>query len=61
MRVNYRWDGMHPVVRISDDDLMPDTQAGVYVICRKCGLTHLPWLQPLEAFCAPFVACVRWA
>jgi hypothetical protein len=39
--VNYGWDGMHPALRIADDDLMPDTQAEVYAICQKYGLTHL--------------------
>lgn len=39
--VNYGWDGMHPGLRIGPDDLMPDTQADVYSICRKYHLTHL--------------------
>ncbi len=39
--VNYGWDGMHPGLRISENDLMPDTQAEVYAICAKYGLTHL--------------------
>jgi hypothetical protein len=39
--VNYGWDGMHPALRIGDADLMPDTQAEVYAICRQRGLTHL--------------------
>jgi hypothetical protein len=39
--VNYGWDGMHPGLRIADTDLMPDTQAEVYAVCRKFGLTHL--------------------
>ena len=39
--VNYGWDGMHPALRIGDDDWMPDTQAEVYAICRQRGLTHL--------------------
>jgi len=39
--VNYGWDGMHPDLRIGADDLMPDTQAEVYTICRRRGLTHL--------------------
>lgn len=39
--VNYGWDGMHPALVIGDDDLMPDTQAEVYAICQKYGLTHL--------------------
>jgi hypothetical protein len=39
--VNYGWDGMHPALRIADTDLMPDTQAEVYAICKKYGLTHL--------------------
>lgn len=38
---NYGWDGMHPGLRIGPDDLMPDTQAEVYAICRKKRLTHL--------------------
>ncbi len=39
--VNYGWDGMHPDLRIGDNDLMPDTQAEVYTICQRRGLTHL--------------------
>ena len=39
--VNYGWDGMHPALRIAEADLMPDTQAEVYAICQKYGLTHL--------------------
>ena len=39
--VNYGWDGMHPGLRIGPGDLMPDTQAEVYAICRKYHLTHL--------------------
>ncbi len=39
--VNYGWDGMHPNLHIGSADLMPDTQAEVYAICRKNGLTHL--------------------
>jgi hypothetical protein len=39
--VNYGWDGMHPALRIGENDLMPDTQAEVYAICRQRGLTHL--------------------
>lgn len=39
--VNYGWDGMHPALRIAEADLMPDTQAEVYAICRQRGLTHL--------------------
>jgi hypothetical protein len=39
--VNYGWDGMHPGLRIGEADLMPETQAEVYAICRKYGLTHL--------------------
>jgi len=38
---NFGWDGMHPDLRIGEHDLMPDTQAEVYAICRKNGLTHL--------------------
>lgn len=39
--VNYGWDGMHPALRIGEADLMPDTQAEVYAVCQKYGLTHL--------------------
>ena len=39
--VNYGWDGMHPGLRIGAADLMPDTQAEVYAICKQRGLTHL--------------------
>lgn len=39
--VNYGWDGMHPGLRMADSDLMPDTQAEVYAVCRQRGLTHL--------------------
>ncbi len=39
--VNFGWDGMHPGLRIDEADLMPDTQAEVYAVCRKNGLTHL--------------------
>ena len=42
--VNYGWDGMHPGLRIGDDDLMPDTQAEVFAICRQRGLTHLVYV-----------------
>jgi NPCBM/NEW2 domain/Chitobiase/beta-hexosaminidase C-terminal domain len=38
---NYGWDGMHPALRIGAEDLMPDSQAEVYAICRERGLTHL--------------------
>jgi len=38
---NYGWDGMHPLLTIGPDDLMPDTQSEVYAICQKYGLTHL--------------------
>ena len=38
---NFGWDGMHPALRIDEADLMPDTQAEVYAICQKYGLTHL--------------------
>ena len=38
---NFGWDGMHSALVIGDDDLMPDTQAEVYAICQKYGLTHL--------------------
>ncbi len=39
--VNYGWDGMHPGLVIGPNDLMPDTQAEVYAVCQKYGLTHL--------------------
>ena len=39
--VNYGWDGMHPALNLGANDLMPDTQAEVYAICQKFGLTHL--------------------
>ena len=39
--VNYGWDGMHPALRIGAEDLLPDSQAEVYTICRQHGLTHL--------------------
>ena len=39
--VNYGWDAMHPALKMADTDLMPDTQAEVYAICLKNGLTHL--------------------
>ncbi len=39
--VNYGWDGMHPGLRIGEQDLMPDTQSEVFAICRQRGLTHL--------------------
>ena len=42
--VNYGWDGMHPALRIGASDLMPDTQAEVYAICRQRGLTHLVYV-----------------
>ncbi len=42
--VNYGWDGMHPSLRIGPSDLMPDTQAEVYAICRQRGLTHLVYV-----------------
>ena len=42
--VNYGWDGMHPGLTIGADDLMPDTQAEVYAICKERGLTHLIYL-----------------
>lgn len=32
---------MHPALRIAEDDWMPDTQAEVYALCQKHGLTHL--------------------
>ena len=38
---NFGWDGMHPALRIAEADLMPDTQAEVYAICKQRGLTHL--------------------
>ena len=39
--VNYGWDGMHPDLIIGPNDWMPDTQAEVYALCQKYGLTHL--------------------
>ena len=39
--VNYGWDGMHPDLRIGENDMMPDTQEEVYAICKQYGLTHL--------------------
>jgi len=39
--VNYGWDGMHPELRIGDEDLMPDTREEVYALCKTRGLTHL--------------------
>jgi nicotinamidase-related amidase len=39
--VNYGWDGMHPALRIGPNDWMPDTQAEVYALCQKQGITHL--------------------
>src|ERR1041385_4735924 len=42
--VNYGWDGMHPGLQIGASDLMPDTQAEVYAVCKKYGLTHLIYL-----------------
>jgi NPCBM/NEW2 domain/Chitobiase/beta-hexosaminidase C-terminal domain len=42
--VNYGWDGMHPALKIGNNDLMPDTQAEVYTICKKNGLTHLIYM-----------------
>ncbi|MEO6184547.1 MAG: NPCBM/NEW2 domain-containing protein [Verrucomicrobiota bacterium] len=39
--VNFGWDGMHPALRIGEEDLMPDTQSEVYSICQQRGLTHL--------------------
>lgn len=39
--VSYGWDGMHPALHMDDADWMPDTQAEVYAVCRKFGLTHL--------------------
>lgn len=41
---NYGWDGMHPALRIGETDLMPDTQAEVYAICKTRGLTHLIYI-----------------
>jgi hypothetical protein len=41
---NYGWDGMHPGLRVGEGDWMPDTQAEVYAICRKYGLTHLVYM-----------------
>jgi len=42
--VNYGWDGMHPALRIGEADMMPDTQAEVYAVCQKYGLTHLIYI-----------------
>jgi hypothetical protein len=42
--VNYSWDGMHPALKIGESDWMPDTQAEVYAICQRKGLTHLIYL-----------------
>ena len=42
--VNYGWDGMHPSLKIEDDDLMPDTLQEVYSICKARGLTHLIYM-----------------
>lgn len=39
--VNFGWDGMHPALKIGAADLMPDTRAEVYAVCKKYGLTHL--------------------
>lgn len=41
---NYGWDGMHPGLRIGPGDLMPDSQAEVYAVCRQRGLTHLVYV-----------------
>jgi hypothetical protein len=41
---NFGWDGMHPGLKIGENDLMPDTQAEVYAICKKKGLTHLVYV-----------------
>ena len=38
---NFGWDGMHPAFKIGANDLIPDTQAEVYAVCSKLGLTHL--------------------
>ena len=38
---NYGWDGMHPALRIGEEDLMPDTQAEVYAVCRKNSLVAM--------------------
>jgi hypothetical protein len=36
------WLGRHaPGLKIANSDLMPDTQAEVYAICKKNGLPHL--------------------
>lgn len=42
--VNYGWDGMHPGLVIGPDDWMPDTQAEVYALCVRYGLTHLVYM-----------------
>ncbi len=39
--VNYGWDGMHAGLAFGPTDLMPDTQADVYAICKLRRLTHL--------------------
>ncbi len=41
---NYGWDGMHPELRIDARDLMPDSLAKVYTICKQRGLTHLIYM-----------------
>lgn len=38
---NYGWDGMHPDLVISDDDLMPNDAECLYSICQDNGITHL--------------------
>ena len=42
--VNYGWDAMHPALRLGAEDWMPDTEAEVYTLCRRKGLTHLIYL-----------------
>jgi hypothetical protein len=42
--VNYGWSGMHPDLRIEARDLMPDSLAEVYSICKERGLTHLIYM-----------------
>ena len=32
---------MHPGLRIGEEDLMPDTQAEVYAVCRKNSLVAM--------------------
>ncbi|MHC5538378.1 chitobiase/beta-hexosaminidase C-terminal domain-containing protein, partial [Singulisphaera rosea] len=43
-RNNFGWDGMHPDLKVSATDLMPDTFEEVYSICKERGLTHLIYM-----------------